>query len=128
ELLGVVEALVHGVAQGRVLAKDVQLQLVGPPVPVGRPAASCALQRASREGALAPAVHIVALGTRGAGMCFVRHGDRPWIVGVAKLGLAGSLPPFISMTTHRTAGPPRRALSPDLRSHRVVPAAQGPRR
>src|SRR5690606_20323673 len=36
KLLGVVEVLAHGVGQRRVLVEDVQVELVGPPVPIGR--------------------------------------------------------------------------------------------
>ena len=53
ELLGVVEALAHGIARGRVLVEDPQVQLVRPPVPVGRSAAGDGFVGAARHRALA---------------------------------------------------------------------------
>ncbi|MNL31305.1 hypothetical protein D3C87_1530860 [compost metagenome] len=48
ERFGIVEALVHGVGQGRVLVQDLQIQLVRPPVTVGCATASGLMKRAFR--------------------------------------------------------------------------------
>jgi len=45
ELLGVVEVLAHRIAQVRMLMEDIELELVGPPVPVGRAAGGWSLAR-----------------------------------------------------------------------------------
>lgn len=48
EGFGIVEVLAHGVGQGRVLVQDLQVQLVRPPVAVGRATAGGMVERAFR--------------------------------------------------------------------------------
>ncbi|MNP29378.1 hypothetical protein D3C76_1224000 [compost metagenome] len=48
ERFGIIEALVHGVGQGRVLVQDLQIQLVRPPVTVGCATASGLMERTFR--------------------------------------------------------------------------------
>ena len=47
EFLGVIELLAHRIGEGGVLVEDLKVQLVGPPVGIGRGSAS-----AVRDGAL----------------------------------------------------------------------------
>ena len=59
ECLDVVELLAHGIAQGRVLVENPQVQLIGPPVPVRPGPNPGELMGSTRHRALAFAVHIL---------------------------------------------------------------------
>ncbi len=59
ELLGVVERLAHGIAHVRVLMKNLEVQLVRPPVPVRRASAGCLFICSARYRALAVVSHKV---------------------------------------------------------------------
>jgi hypothetical protein len=60
ERLRVVERFAHRIGQGRVLAQDVQFQLIGPPVAVSRATPGALLERSTMKRALAFAVDVVA--------------------------------------------------------------------
>jgi hypothetical protein len=64
ELLGVIEALAHGIGQLRVLVQDLQIQLIGPPICVRSGSSRCVFQSAARERALR----------------FVGHGSLLWLL------------------------------------------------
>ena len=61
ELGGIVEIVAHRVGQAGVLAKDVQLKLIGPPVAVVGATASAFLEHTTGEGAFAFAVDVVGI-------------------------------------------------------------------
>jgi len=59
EFLGIVELLAHGIAQVRVLMKNLKVQLVRPPVPVRRATAGYGFSGSTRYRALAVFTHDV---------------------------------------------------------------------
>ena len=59
ELLSVVEILVHGIRKARMLVKDIQFQLVRPPVSVRGATASYLFARSARDRTLVLVIHKV---------------------------------------------------------------------
>ena len=86
ELRGVVEALAHGVGHGGVLPEDLQVELVRPPVAVGR-ALGRVVAATGRDGAPARAliVHLADHGVRS-----VRHMNPSGVNGVLRKWMASN--------------------------------------
>jgi len=59
EFLSVVERLAHGIAHVRVLMKNLEVQLVRPPIPDRRATAGCLFARSARDRALTVFIHTV---------------------------------------------------------------------